>query len=464
MSMRVGWSLLALALLGFAPAARAAGWQAGAARAAITPEGPIWMAGYGSRTRPSEGALHDLWAKALALRDPSGRVGVLVTLDVCGIDRELSNRIRDAIGKAHGLDRAAIVLACSHTHCGPVLGTNLIGMYPLDETQLATVAQYAERFERTVVDVVGKAIGALAPATLAWGQGRCEFAVNRRNNDQAKAAELRDALALEGPVDHDVPVLAVRDGAGALKAVVAQYACHCTVLPINRLNGDYAGFAQIALEARHPGAQAMFVAGCGADQNPLPRGTIAHAERYGNRLADAVDEVLAGALRPVVGAWSQSYEEIPLAFGAIPDRAAWAKEAQSPTLAVRNRAKAMLATLEKGESLPTTYPYPVQLWRLGPDLDWIFLGGEVTVGYALRLKRNLGSSRTFVAAYCNDVMAYIPTKVVLDEGGYEGGGAMVYYGQPAPWSGRVEEQIVGAVRRLVAASGPHPARAGAPGR
>jgi hypothetical protein len=442
---------LAVAVLGSAPTARAEGWQAGSARAAITPEGPVWMAGYAARTGPSGGKLHDLWAKALALRDPGGRAGVLVTLDVCGIDRALSNRIRDAIGKAHGLDRAAIVLACSHTHSGPVLGTNLLGMYPLDDAAREAVARYTGRFETTVVEVAARAIGALAPATIAWGQGRCDFAVNRRNNNQAKAEELREAVALEGPVDHDVPVLAVRDGDGRLEAVVCQYACHCTVLSNNQLNGDYAGFAQIALETRHPGAQAMFVAGCGADQNPLPRGTVAQAEAYGGQLAEAVDRVLMGQLTGIVGAWTQAYEEIPLAFGAIPDRAAWEKDAQSSALAVRNRARAMLATLDAGGSLPTTYPYPVQAWRLGPGLDWVFLGGEVTVGYALRIKRNLGTSRTFVASYCNDVMAYIPTKVVLGEGGYEGGGAMVYYGQPGPWSGDVEEQLVGAVRKLLAA-------------
>jgi hypothetical protein len=36
---------------------------------------------------------------------------------------------------------------------------------------------------------------------------------------------------------------------------------------------------------------------------------------------------------------------------------------------------------------------------------------------------------------------------VLKEGGYEGGGAMVYYGLPTMWSERVEETIIEAVAR-----------------
>jgi hypothetical protein len=109
----------------------------------------------------------------------------------------------------------------------------------------------------------------------------------------------------------------------------------------------------------------------------------------------------------------------------------------------------LLATLDAGGRLPQTYPYPVQAWRLGAELTWVFLGGEVVVDYSLRLKRNLGSSRTWVSAYCNDVMAYIPSLRVLKEGGYEGGGAMVYYGLPASWAETVEEQIIAAVRHLV---------------
>ena len=90
-----------------------------------------------------EGAQHDLWAKALALSDPEGKKGVLVTLDVCGVDREFSNRIRDALQARFNLPRDQVVLSCSHTHSGPVLGDNLITMYPLDAVGRAPSRDYA---------------------------------------------------------------------------------------------------------------------------------------------------------------------------------------------------------------------------------------------------------------------------------------------------------------------------------
>src|SRR5262249_14974987 len=121
------------------------------------------------------------------------------------------------------------------------------------------------------------------------------------------------------------------------------------------------------------------------------------------------------------------------------------------TFALRSRAKRMLQTLDDGGKIDDHYPaYPIQVWRLGDQLVWIALGGEVVVDYDLRLKKELGKGRPlWVMAYANDVMAYMPSLRVLKEGGYEGKDAMVYYGQPAKWGTEVEEKIIRKVHELV---------------
>ena len=173
----------------------------------------------------------------------------------------------------------------------------------------------------------------------------------------------------------------------------------------------------------------------------------------------AATEVLAGPLRPVSGAFESTYEETALAFAPLPSRESIEQDAKSSNFFTASRAKLLLRTIEERGSLEKTYPYPVQVWKLG-ELTWVFLGGEVVVDYSLRIKRNLGSSHVWVSAYCNDVMAYIPSKRVLEEGGYEGGGAMLYYGLPASWSPDVEETILSALaRRIKAISSVSPAGA-----
>jgi neutral ceramidase len=449
MNLRCFSILLAAFFVIPARAAETPTWKAGAARVRITPAKLMWMSGYSSRDKPAEGTLIDLWAKALVLEDPDGRRVALVTMDLVGISRDLSVEVCAEITKKHKLPRECICLAVSHTHTGPVVGHNLSTMYFLDDDQHRLVEDYAESLREKLVDVVGAAIGNLAPADLTRGNGHVSFAVNRRNNKEADVPKLRDLGQLKGPVDHDVPVLCVRDKQGGVKAVVVGYACHATVLSSFQWSGDYPGFAQIALEKAHPDAVALFWAGCGADQNPLPRRKVELAEKYGRELAGGVEAMLAAPMTPVTGKLAAAYAEVNLPFADLPTRDKLVEDSTNKDKYVVARAKELLRQIKDKGSLAGTYPYPVQAWQLGHDLTFVALGGEVVVDYSLRLKKELGREGTWVAGYTNDVMAYIPSLRVLKEGGYEGGGAMVYYGLPTVWGAKVEDVIVAAVHEQV---------------
>ena len=446
-------SSLSISFLGFvlASAVQAgdAGWKAGVAKINITPQHLMWMSGYAARTNPAEGKLQDLWAKALVLEDPNGRRAVLVTMDLVGIPRDLSVAVCGQLQDRYHLPREAIVLSVSHTHSGPVIQHNLDDMFDLDESQRKLISDYTQGLHGKLVAVAGEALRQVGPVQLACGNGQATFAVNRRNNKEADVPRLRSAGQLKGPVDHDVPVLSVRDAQGHLRAIVCGYACHATVLSDYLWCGDYPGFAQLELEQAYPGAVALFWAGCGGDQNPLPRRSVARAQEYGRQLADGVRAVLNSAMTPITGNFAAAYRGIDLPFGELPTRDQLIRESTDKNKAMAARAGHLLGRLQRGAALPRTYPYPVQAWQLGPDLTFIALGGEVVVDYSLRLKKELGAKGTWVAGYCNDVMAYIPSLRVLKEGGYEGGGAMVYYGLPAAWGPRVEDLIVAAVHEQV---------------
>ena len=444
----------AILVLLSATATAADTWKAGVAKANITPETPMWMAGYAARTRPAEGKMTELWAKALVLEDAAGKRAVLVTLDLVGIDRALSNAIRDDLKEKHGLSRDAVAINCSHTHSGPVVARNLRPMhfYALEKDQQDLVRQYADKLQATVVETVGRALATLKPSKLEWGSGTTYFAVNRRNNKADAVPMLRAENKLVGPFDHDVPVLAVKSEQGKLLAVAFGYACHATVLDGYEWSGDYPGFAQIELEKAHPDCVALFWAGCGADQNPLPRRQRELAETYGKQLAAAVSDVLAGPLTAIEPKLKTTYSEIDLPLAPLPSRDDLVAQTQDSNKYIVMRAKMLLEDLDAGQPLAATYPYPVQTWKLGQDVQWLFLGGEVVVDYAIRFKAELSGTKTWVAGYTNDVMAYIPSRRVLIEGGYEGGGAMVYYGLPTVWSDQVETKIAAQVVRQTKAA------------
>src|SRR5205085_938972 len=96
--------------------------------------------------------------------------------------------------------------------------------------------------------------------------------------------------------------------------------------------------------------------------------------------------------------------------------------------------------------------YPIQTWAFGDSLAMVFLPGEVVVDYSHRLKRELDGLRLWVNAYANDAPCYIPSERVLKEGGYEGGGAMVYYDLPGPFQPGLEQPIVDAVKATAGAA------------
>ncbi|MSR32687.1 MAG: hypothetical protein EXR99_14405 [Gemmataceae bacterium] len=417
------------------------GFKAGLASVPITPEKDMWMSGYAARTKPSEGKVHDLYAKALVVEDSAGKRALLISLDLVGIDRETSIAIKKEITRQTGISPEAIALACSHTHCGPVVGHNLRTMYFLEAAENAKVDEYTHALPGKVASVAKSALAHLQPCKLSWAEGKAAFAINRRNNKEADVPKAKEEGKLKGPVDHAAPVLAIHNEKGALAGIVAGYACHATTLSFQQWSGDYPGFAMQELEKRHPHTVAMFWAGCGADQNPIPRRSLELAKDYGNQLADAVDAVLKKEMKPIAGNLVLAYREIPLAFAELPNREKLVKNSTSANKYEVARAKYLLEMLKSQGSLPASYPYPIQTWKLGNAPPWVFLGGEVVVDYSLRVKKELGAS-SWVCGYANDVMAYIPSLRVLKEGGYEGGGSMVYYGRPAHWSPAVEDKIL----------------------
>jgi Neutral/alkaline non-lysosomal ceramidase, N-terminal len=441
--------LIALVVAGAANAQPAEyAWKAGAASAVITPDGPIWMAGYAARDKPSEGKVHDLLANALALEDATGGRLVLVTMDLIGMTRAIRDEVAKQVRDKHGLPPEALILNASHTHCGPVVRSGGAVMYDLAPGQGERINQYVVGLQEKLAALVGAALADLRPARLGYSHARCGFAMNRRSLTPRGYQILPNP---DGPVDHDVPVLRVDGADGKLRAVLFGYACHNTTLGQNfyQICGDYTGYARRDLEAAHPGLTALFLAGCGGDQNPYPRGTLEQAQQHGRALANAVEAALLPPAKPVRGPLRLALAEVTLEFVPPAGRDALLKMKESKDRFDQRKAQLLLDELEKTGRINATYSYPVQAVQFAADLTLVALAGEVVVDYAHRLKRELAGPTLWVAAYCNDVFGYVPSRRVLAEGGYEGGGAMRMTRFPGPFAPSVEERIVGKVHEVV---------------
>jgi hypothetical protein len=421
-------------------------WKAAASKVVITPKDTMWMAGYSSRNKPAEGAAQDLFAKALALQDTQGNRFVVVTMDLIGVPRTLRDDLVKRLGETQHLPAESVLFNASHTHCGPEYRFGGVGADSPEIGRRQQADAYGVWLEEALFKLVGDALAHLAPAQVTYHHARCGYAMNRRLPIDGT---FRNSPYPDGPVDQDVPVLRVTGADGKEMAILFGYACHNTTLPFYQWCGDHAGYAQEYIEAAHPGAIALYMQGCGGDQNPYPRGKIELAKMHGQSLATAVDAALTATSQAIHGPLKENFADADIDFAHVPTRAELDEQAQSKNGLDASHAKKLLARLDAGETLPAHYAYPVQVVRFGDGLTFVGLAGETVVDYSLRLKRELAGGPVWVAGYCNDVMTYIPTRRVLEEGGYEGVDAIKFTALPGPWAPTIEERIVGKVHDLV---------------
>jgi neutral ceramidase len=376
-------------------------WKAGVATAMITPQLPLPMAGYAARKEPAIGTEQDLFAKALALQDGEGNRTVFITLDLIGVREELRAHVADQVLEKYQLPPEALLINASHTHCGP--------QYDAEEAK-----DYFDALKQTLVKLVGEALDRLETATLTYSHARCSVAMNRRTLTDRGYSNHPNP---DGPVDHSVPVLSIQSSQGELRAVVFGYACHNTTMSFRKWLGDYAGYAQEYFEQDHPGVAALFMMGCGGDQNPYPRGELKYAQAHGRSLATAIEAAL------------EVNQTRPLHRRVL----------QGPLVCALETVE-----LDYTDSDRTALAYPIQVIRFGDDLTLVALASEVTVDYSLRLKFELtkpAGPAVWVAGYSNLYAGYIPSRRVLLEGGYEAASR--------PWEPTLEERIVAKVHTMI---------------
>ena len=435
-------------------------WKAGAAKTSITPTEPMYLAGFANREVPAEGTAMDLQAKSLVIEDRKGTRFVMVTLDLVEVTHQLRDEVVEAAGEKFGLAPGSLLLNCSHTHCGPELRyTELEFMNLTDPLRKDRCLRYNATLKEKIVGIIGEAIEGLAPATISYGHARCGFAMNRRlKSDKPGGDPYVNSPNPEGVVDHDVPVLTVRKADESLHAVVFGYACHNTSMNIREWHGDYAGHAQAMIEEAHPGTIALFMMGCGGDQNAYPRFSPIFGFRHGQSLATAVEAAIDAKPKPVTGPLRIGWETTRITYQSIPK----AEELEKRLTAgdydsasekyLRQWDERRLHTIRNG-GLREHYDYPIQVVRFGDDLTFVALSGETCVDYSLRLKREFqGPGALWVAGYSNDILAYIPSKRVLNEGGYEAMRAMIYWSNPlhpSAFADSIEENIISKVHEML---------------
>lgn len=454
---------IALLLAQVVQAANEAGqWKAGLAAVDITPSEGVMLLGYPDRKGPSQGVAAPIFAKALALEDSVGHRAVILTTDMVGVQRPIiADPVAQAVMAKTGLARSAILLNASHSHTSPVVTLHPLTRYnvsygAMTEEEAQRTVRYSRTFNDKLVSAMLQAVDRLAPAELAWGVGHVKFPYSRRLPNKNGLVVM--AANPHGSVDRTVPVLRISAPGGKLRGVLFGAACHAVAAGgINQVCGDYPGFAQAYIEREHPGMQAMFLAGCGADANPHPLGTLDLAKSHGGELGSEVCRVISGKLQPIRGPLRTALKDVDLPFQTL------TKEQLRPYLTLPNfqarTAAQIVRLLDEGQQPERTFRAPFAVWQFDNDLTLVALPSEPVSEFVYLLRDALGPDKLWVSGYNNDFFGYLPTAKVIKEGGHEAIGVTTWSQQEdlarrvGFFAPQVQDLVISTVKELAAEVG-----------
>jgi neutral ceramidase len=456
-----------LAVLFFAAAvssaarAEAPAALAGFAEADITPPLGIDLGGRGCRDSSADEVLDPLQAAATILKDSRGSTLVIVSLDLVGLPRALSEQIRGQVAGKLGIPVENVLLNCSHTHSGPMMYRETMagcgGPTELEQ-------KYRDELAAKVYAMVTAAAGRLSPATVQVHQGKCDVGINRRGKSPSGQTLMKPNP--DAPYDPTVWILRVTSPEGKTRAVLFSYACHPVIVYTyawSKISAEYPGVARQEIRAGlGKDVHVQFIQGpagnvrprCLADleKREFRKGKPEDKEQAGKDLASAVLTALKADGKTIHLRLAASMERVFLKRGTPPDKSFYEEIAKSPKDYRASGAQYWLEQYEKGGPVSKGDEAPVGVVRLADD-QWVFyLSGEPVVEWARHARLWFGDKPLVVWGYMQQAFSYVPVDEILKEGGYEVDSSnQMRLTNPAPFAEGLNEAVRASVLHQIAA-------------
>ncbi|MCK4856530.1 MAG: neutral/alkaline non-lysosomal ceramidase N-terminal domain-containing protein [candidate division Zixibacteria bacterium] len=425
-------------------------WSVGYAEADITPApGQVQMRGFG-RERYAKGALAPLLTQVVALRDRDGHAGVLITADIAGFERVMTEAIRRAITRKHGIPAEDVMLAASHTHWGPA------AQFHATFAAGGPNVWYMGFMEDKILANVDAALKDLSPATIEYGS--IDFRGIGCNRRLPRNGEITWGPYPEGSFDGHTPILRIKREQSPRQLMVVGHACHPTSSgKIEKWSPDYPGAMRDYLAGQLPDTKGVFIQGCGGDakvvhKDPNTGKLVFSADpersrQAGEKLARAVLAHLEkGWMVPLAGQLACSLATGQLSYGKR-----WTREEIEREAYTGSKKRYYTWVARQSLAMPDhsqSFRYDVQVWKLGNRLTIFGMEGEVCSPWGPMLRSMARTEQALVIGYVNNVDAYIPDKRVVREGGYEGGDAQKFF-LPGPFTENIDSEIKQIVDRAI---------------
>lgn len=372
----------------------------------------------------------DLSVRSIVIDDGSKKV-VIISLDLCTIDQELSNEIKEEINQSINIPGSAILINVIHTHFAP-LSRNWYSFGALGISD----RRFNEKIKKATVEATLGAINNMEESTLYFGRAKSFIGFNRSLEDQE--------------FDNSLDIIKVVSANGELKNVLFLTGCHPVFPNKNKttftISPNFPGIARKFIENQTLAETAVFLQGCAGDINPRLGDYITTGEILGSEVILRMNE----QMEQISGKISFAMDSVLIKMN-LPN--------QQDIIEIRNQNSYRTGDLnaemfvrwsdyylnrinEKGLSYAPVYIQTINVgnWKL------IGLSREPVNKYSVDIKNLFPKKNVSVIGYSNDVSSYLPDSKHINKRTYEGHDSFYWYGMPGIFPADINEKIVETIK------------------
>lgn len=240
-------------------------FKVGFSKVNINPPLGIGVAGY-YIPRYAKGFLDDLEIRTLAL-SCKGKKILLISVAVCGINKELVLQYSDKIEKATGINKENIFISATHTHTGGLISHSV----PF-ESDDDVIDRYIDFVGERMADSAKMALDDLKIAKMGYIVGYAPDRVAYIRRYKMKDGSTMTCPPIDDPnIDHPIGTLDQRvnvlrfDREEGCSVVLVNYGLHADTINGEMLSSDWPGHMYKTLEKALDGTESIFFNGAEGD-------------------------------------------------------------------------------------------------------------------------------------------------------------------------------------------------------